>query len=179
MIRSMKKLLVLILIFSINTETNAQKWQPDFLLPLGPEILLNINNQKLSGFLNMNIPWHRPVNCAAELSVFYFRVNSIGKVDSIHVEGNLNKVVSAQIIKNIYKTEGKWRIPNNSKASDNCWFVYPYFLFGNSRPCSESGEVAYRHVYNLYISYDNLADTQDQVGRVIISPNENAKLSEK
>lgn len=91
----------------------------------------------------------------------------------------MNKEVYAQIIKNIYKTEGKWKIPNNSMAGDNCWFVYPFFLFGNYRPCSKASEVAYRQVYYLYEAYSSLADTQDEMGRAIISPNRFTKLSEK
>lgn len=174
----MKSLVMLILIYFVNSEIHAQKWRPDFALPLGGEILMNMQKQKLGDYLNY-IPDHKPGSCEAELSVFYFRVNSRGKIDSLRVDGNLSSLVSAQIIKNIYKTEGKWRIPNDTKDGDTCWFVYPFFLFGSYGPCSGSKEISFRQTYSLYEIYSNLTDTQDQMGRVIISPNSYAKSTEK
>ncbi|MBE9462642.1 hypothetical protein ACFP1I_09610 [Dyadobacter subterraneus] len=175
----MKSLLVFMMIYFGSREIRAQNWHPEFSLPLGSELLSNINIQNLSSYLERNLPWHRPGSCEVEFSVFHFRVNSEGKIDSIRTEGNLSKEVSAQIIKNIYKTEGKWKIPDHSKPGDKCWFVYPYFLFGNYRPCQNTNKTSYQQMYILYHIYSETADTRDSMGRVILSPNRFAKLDEK
>ncbi|MEO6685432.1 MAG: hypothetical protein ABIN24_05680 [Dyadobacter sp.] len=175
----MKNLFLLIFFILISFEIHAQNWRPNFAIPLGSESMATSNNQKLNEYLEQHVPWHRPGNCESELSVFTFRVNSRGGIDSMDVDGNLNKDVAAQIVKNIYKTEGKWKIPDNTKAGDKCWFVYPFFLFGNISPCTDEKRAAFYQLLSLYHIYSGSFDIADNRGRVILAPNSFAKLSEK
>lgn len=121
----MKKLILLILIYFICINIHAQSWRPVFSLPMDAELLQNINNQNLNEYLDRNISWRHPGNCEAKTAVFYFRVTSQGKIDSIRIEGNLNKDVSSQVVKNIYKTEGKWKMPKDSRPVINAGLYIP------------------------------------------------------
>lgn len=68
--------------------------------------------------------------CSTNWQIFYFRVNSKGKIDSLRHEGTLEKNSIDRMMKNIYSTNGHWRIPKSTKSNEVYWFIYPYFDFG-------------------------------------------------
>lgn len=68
--------------------------------------------------------------CSTNWQIFYFRVNSERKIDSLRYEGTLEEKIIDQIKKNIYSTNGHWRIPKSTKSNEVYWFIYPYFDFG-------------------------------------------------
>jgi len=174
----MKILVTIILGFGACVSSYAQKWKPDFLLPLSPESA-RLNNVDLASYLQSDFDAHRyEQNCVAELSLFYFRVNYEGKIDSVYSNGTLNKEAVTAVYKNIYKTQGKWKIPTGTSPIDNCWFVYPYFLFGNMSDCKENQEILYS-MHSLYQFLSASKTHEDWKGRVVLPPNPHANLSYK
>jgi len=66
----MKILVTIILGFGACVSSYAQKWKPDFLLPLSPESA-RLNNVDLASYLQSDFDAHRyGQNCVAELSFF-------------------------------------------------------------------------------------------------------------
>lgn len=107
----------------------------------------------LFNWLEKNVP--EPVNdeCKPTWGFFYFRVNRLGKVDSLWYNGNLRTVVSQKIIENIYATEGHWQIPKETKPEYFSWYIFPYFDFGGKfyadSSCSEVDRLLQKTVMDL------------------------------
>lgn len=79
-------------------------------------------------FLTRNIPGEN--DCKTTWGVFYFRVTGDKVVDSLYYAGTLNKSMNDQVIKNIYSTQGHWKVPAGTRNTRKYWFVYSYFSFG-------------------------------------------------
>lgn len=107
----------------------------------------------LYSYLDKNVPGPEGNNCMATWKIFYFRVTGKGKIDSLFHEGTLREAVTAQIVKNIYATEGHWKIPKGAKATEKLWFVYPYFDLGTksylNSGCSEAEKLLQKNVIEL------------------------------
>ena len=112
-------------------------------------------------------------DCISTCSVFYFRVNNKGIVDSIRFEGNLRKEVQQQIVKNIYATKGHWLISPSTRKNQKCWFMYPFFDLsdGPDDKCSESDKTTRKNLTAMIHELQQIKvflDGQTQV--VMIEP---------
>jgi len=82
-------------------------------------------------FLDQAIPQPQ-TGCTPVWDFFYFRVRATGKVDSLYHKGNLPTEVTSKIIANIYSTNGHWKTKKKADKIEFCWFVFPYFYYGNN-----------------------------------------------
>ncbi|MEA5404464.1 hypothetical protein VB776_16145 [Arcicella sp. DC2W] len=124
----MKKTIFYLLLFWGNNVFSQQAAKIPFTLP-PPIEEANIKGRPayINYLLMEDIPYPESTECKATWEIFYFRVNGNNKVDSIRHDGNLPSFVTKQIIKNIYATQGRWKIPVGTRKKDFCWFIYPYF----------------------------------------------------
>jgi hypothetical protein len=131
----------------------------------------------LFNWLEKNVP--EPVNeeCRPTWGFFYFRVNNLGKVDSLWYSGNLRKVVFQKIIDNIYATEGRWQIPKETKPEVFSWYIFPYFDFGGKfyadSNCSEADKLLQKTVIDLSEIIGNNALKMNEEGAYLIVPSLN------
>ncbi len=108
------------------------------------------SGQDLFSYLEKDIKEPENNNCSATWGVFFFRITADGKVDSLFHEGTLETTTSNQIIKNIYATNGHWKIPKETKVIEKLWFIFPYFHIGHGyNQCSEAEKVLIRNVMGL------------------------------
>lgn len=113
-------------------------FQPAFSQPPGTKpffiIVIDEHGKKLDldGFLNKAIPQAKTGDCNPTWDIFYFRINSAGKVDSLYHDGDLRDDVTAKIISNIYSTETHWKIRKDNKTNEKYWFIFPYFDYGGT-----------------------------------------------
>lgn len=163
----------------IGRSANSQsKWIPELQLPLKGETAAYGKDLTISQYLAKEVPFKtKEDGCRAELSIFYFRVNSKGMVDSIYVEGNLDKVAVDVIKKNIRSTDNKWKVPRTTSRQSECWFVFPFFDAGRSKLCSED-LLRYRNqLIQVLEMYSGSRQTTDRMGRVLLPPNDIVLLS--
>jgi hypothetical protein len=117
--------------------------------------ILDKNGKKygLTEWLENGVPVPNEKECRPTWDVFYFRVNALGKVDTVSHGGNLRKKVVDKILDNIYTTQGHWIIPNGAKPNDFCWYVFAYFDFGGTfsgtSNCSEADKLLQETVISL------------------------------
>ncbi|TKT90141.1 hypothetical protein [Dyadobacter frigoris] len=86
----------------------------------------------LKGWLEKHVLSPRENECKPTWGVFYFKVNALGKIDSLANDGNLRSAVSERIVKNIYSTEGHWIISNTNKSIKSQLFIFLYFDYGGA-----------------------------------------------
>ncbi|MBE9466245.1 hypothetical protein ACFP1I_25255 [Dyadobacter subterraneus] len=112
-------------------------------------------------------------DCKIYGSQFFFRVNYLGKVDSVSYNNSTFPVEMAKkIIANIQKTEGHWIIPKHTKQKDFCWFEYPFIDVGINSDCNAKEEALKSHLLQmLYLisSLKSITQTTDK-SYFIIAP---------
>ncbi|GAB3168560.1 hypothetical protein GCM10027291_17410 [Telluribacter humicola] len=172
-------MLLSLLLLSLSIPSYAQNWRPDFRIPLGPEAIWLQYYNELSHFWAKGTDVGTVDRCKIQVSMFYFRVNSQGEIDSIYTQGNLNRSATEAVYKNIYETEGKWVLPKDTKSTDSCWFIYPFFAFGSSRSCSDELLADRYPLSLLYQQLSVLKSTEDQRGRVLLHPSPYSMFAEK
>lgn len=158
----------------------AQTWQPSFQMGLNAEAAAWGKNVSLSRYLSRNAAYnYGDHGCYLKLSLFYFRVNGLGAVDSIYAKGSLNEDLVATIKTNILATEGKWKLPEKSQASDKCWFIFPFTDPGSPESCIGQQQLSRNALAELLLLYSMSEPTKDSHGRVMLPPNEFFQLSKK
>lgn len=179
--RHATKILLCVTFALVAWGANGQaKWMPEFQLPLAGETAASSKDLTISEYLAKGVPFSaKESECTVELSIFSFRVNSGGIVDSIYVEGNLDRDAVDVIKKNIRSTSNKWKIPKTTSPRSECWFVYPYFDAGKSSGCSKTALTYRNQLIQLVRMYSESKPTADRFGRVILPPNEVMLLSNK
>ncbi len=128
----------------------------------------------LYSYLERTIVRSKNNKCSTNWQVFYFRVNSKGKVDSLHHEGTLEKNVIGEITKNIYSTNGHWRVPKSAKPSEKYWFVYPYFDFGThfylDSDCPESDRILQKNMIESSEQFSHLCSMNSGGSPYVLRP---------
>lgn len=164
----------------VSFSVKAQVWQPTFQIGLAPESAALSRYVTLSRYLSRNLDYGAGDHgCYLKMSIFYFRVNARGEVDSLYSKGGLNEKTTAQITSNIMATKGKWNVPQNSQPSEKCWFIYPVVDPGRSRSCSEQQRISRNALIELLMTYAGAEPTSDKHGRVILPPNDFPQFTEK
>lgn len=145
-VRSILLLNIFILISLTGTAQIGTGWKvPRFYI-------LDINKatgkgDDLFSYLEKDITEPEKNSCSATWGIFFFRITAKGKVDSLFHEGPLENTVTNQIIKNIYATNGHWKIPKETKVTEKLWFIFPYFYIGHGyNKCSEADKLLIRNV---------------------------------
>ncbi|MFD1140878.1 hypothetical protein ACFQ4C_07155 [Larkinella insperata] len=157
------RIVVAFSLFSFQTALAQQTtWEPNFVLLDVKALTAGLGY--LPNYLGQNVR-EKMDDCRAESAMFHFRVNSQGKVDSIRIEGNLRPDYQQTIVDNIRSTEGKWQLPSNTKPGDECWFIYPFFLFGYTYDCPKETAELYKTQQANYTVFSRLKlPTQTQYG---------------
>jgi hypothetical protein len=156
-----------------------QPWQPSFQMGLNTEAAAWGENVIISRFLSRNANYNSGDHgCFLKISLFYFRVNSLGAVDSVYSNGSLNNNLVATIKANILATEGKWKIPKNTQPTDKCWFIYPVIDPGRSKSCPDQQMISRNALVELLALYSRAESTIDNHGRIMLPPNEFPQYSE-
>lgn len=157
-----------------------QTWQPSFQMGLNAEAVAWGEDVILSRFLSRNANYNSGDHgCFLKISLFYFRVNGLGAVDSVYSNGSLNNSLVTTIKANILATEGKWKMPKNTQPTDKCWFIYPVIDPGRSKSCPDQQIISRNALVELLALYSRAETTTDNRGRIILPPNEFPQYSEK
>jgi len=167
-LRLLKAFLVILF---IPLSSEAQGWKPQFEIGLNTYYSIRIKDPDLDKFLSFNHPSPLVRDCETQLSIFYFRVNSKGKVDSIYVKGTSHPDIVNPITRAIYETDNYWQVPPHTKPEDYCWFVYPYFYFGRQTSCSEEQAKSFRQTDLLFQLLRSQKTNTDLQGRYVLPPN--------
>ncbi len=168
--RFVHKIIILItFIITTSTGSKGQHWKPEFKIPLDSKSI-HTQISDLNDYLQFGFPLVAN-NCASRLSLFNFRVNSLGQVDSVYSEGNFRTDENALIIKNIKTTSGNWILPKNTKISDNCWFVYPCYIVGEITQHCRDVESHVQSILMLRATLAKVSFQFDNLGRYILPPN--------
>lgn len=180
LIHKATKVRLLLFLVLVKSPGIAQTWQPSFQMGLNAEAAAWGGNVSLSRYLSRNAAYdYGDHGCYLKLSLFYFRVNGLGTVDSIYAKGSLNEELVAAIKTNIRATEGKWRLPEKSRASDKCWFIFPFIDPGSSESCVGQQKLSRNALAELLLLYSISEPTKDSHGRVMLPPNEFHQMSKK
>jgi hypothetical protein len=164
----------------INATESANVWRPFFQMGLEGEASVLGENVTLSQFLSRGADYSAGDHgCFLKISLFYFRVNGLGSVDSVYSRGSLNDKLGATITANILATKGKWQTPKNTQPSDKCWFIYPAIDPGRSISCIEQQRISRNSLVELLDLYTRAESTTDSHGRIILPPNEFPQYSER
>jgi hypothetical protein len=78
---------------------SAQVWQPSFQMGLNAKAASWGKDVSLSTYLSRNAAYNAGDNgCYLKISLFYFRVNGSGTIDSVYAMGSLNEnLVSGEV----------------------------------------------------------------------------------
>lgn len=175
-------ILVIVIAISFN-QAHAQKkgWCPEFKTSkLHPMRKTELN---LSEFLQQDVP-HINLNkeCKISVAFFYFRVNNVGEIDSIHYDHDvLSEDMSKKIVDNIYKTEKQWKIPVNTQKSDFCWFIYPFIDMGLGSNCvgkEKELQFNFLRLFQLQAQLKPVSETINK-GYFLIAPVERGDLFQR
>ena len=148
----------------------AQTWLPEFRIRIGYNSILP-KTTTLNEFLTYDHPIVAE-NCQARMSVFYFKVNSKGMVDSLYSEGNFKEKEKDIILKNIKGTSGNWILPKTTRTEDYCWFVFPCFILGALDKYCPDDQQNFRQLVLLRGLLQNYSFSRDKHGRYLLPPNE-------
>lgn len=174
------RITVALFIYLTSVHVKAQVWQPTFQVGLTSETAAMQSNMTLSKYLSRNLDYGAGDHgCYLKISIFYFRVNAQGEVDSLYSTGGLTEKSTALITSNIIATKGKWNIPPNSRPSEKCWFIYPVVDPGRARSCSEQQQISRNALVKLLLTYAGAGPTRDKHGRIVLPPNDFPQFSEK
>lgn len=123
-------------------------------------------------FLNRDIPG--AIDCKTTWGVLHFRVTGSNRVDTIIYNGSLKKGAKDRIIKNIYSTQGHWKMPRGTKRTHKYWFVYSYFNFGPyayiNPNCGEFDSILQKNILELAESMITISRYTGNKGRFILMP---------
>lgn len=162
------KILTLVVVgFLFSHQAMSQKWLPEFRVRIDyiPRTLIN---EPLGSFLayGHTFTWE----CTPRISIFHFRVNYQGRVDSVYSIGNFSEDEKKLITQNILNTSGNWILPLGTKPSDFCWFLYPCFIFPyRPRGCQDNQG----HLYQARLLHELLSERGnkfDRYGRYSLHP---------
>lgn len=172
-----RKTLAVVFLF-ICTPKQVQPWLPEFRIRLGYSTVMD-RNSTLNEFLQFEHPLVAG-DCDARMSVFYFRVNSKGIVDSLYSEVNFALREREVINKNILNTSRNWILPKSTTSGDKCWFVFPCFILGrNSKYCSTDHEYTAQLEEVRKKLLTNGSQGWDAQGRYVLRPNIIGSMSRK
>lgn len=167
--RARKVLLMFTLLISAH-HAASQTWLPKFRVSVNyrPVIMANASLQE---FLQYGHPWAAK-GCHTRMSVFYFRVNHLGKVDSLFSEGNFTKEEKEVISRNILATSDNWILPANTTSENFCWFLYPCFILGRLvGPCADDPQNQ-EQIKILRRLLSDHSEEFDKQGRYLLPPND-------
>jgi hypothetical protein len=168
MIPSLRSTTMIISMIFLCYPSMSQSWLPEFRANLGIDRI--VSRSELHEFLTFLHPSFSD-ECSARMSVFYFRVNYQGQVDSLYSEGNLKPAEKEGINQNILKTNGNWVIPPNTKKTDQCWFVFPCFIVGGLDKHCPDDQKNSRQLLILRNTLVEFAFQRDAKGRYLLPPN--------
>lgn len=154
----------------------SQRWLPEFRIRIGHRPVTEMN-MDLIEFLDQSHSFNKK-GCNTRMSVFYFRVNSKGQVDSLYSQGNFLEEETSLISKNILNTSGNWVLPANTSREDACWFIYPCFVFGELTGACSGDTANQNQLAILHKLLFSQAYEFDKLGRYRLPPN-NFKISYK
>lgn len=164
----------------ITCAANAQAWQPSFQVGLRAEAAAWGEDISLSKYLSRNADYNvGDHGCYFKISLFFFRVNGLGAIDSVYARGSLNEDLVASVTANILATQGKWKLPEKSQTSDKCWFIFPFIDLGRARSCQGMQRLSRNALTELLLIYADAEPTKDRRGRVMLPPNDFPQLSER
>lgn len=170
----------LLFLVLITSPGNAQVWEPSFQIGLNAEAAAKGKDVSLSTYLSHNTVYNAGDHgCFLKISLFYFRVNGLGAIDSVYSRGSLNETLVATIKTNILATEGKWKLPEKSRASDKCWFIFPFIDPGRSKSCLGQQRLSRNALEELLLLYSDAKPTKDRQGRVMLPPNAFPQYAQK
>lgn len=165
-----RKVLLMFMLLILTHYARSQTWLPKFKVSVHYRPI-SMANATLKEFLQYGHPYVAK-GCQTKMSVFYFRVNYVGKVDSLFSEGNFTKEEKELISRNILATSDNWLLPTNTKRENYCWFVYPCFILGRLvDPCADDPEnqEQIKILRRLLSTHSNQFDSQ---GRYLLPPND-------
>jgi len=127
-------------------------------------------------FLDKAIPQVQN-GCTPMSDFFYFRVRTTGKIDSLYHNGYLPKEVTNKIIANIYSTEGHWKVKKGVRREAFCWFIFPYFSYGDNpyqnSACTEAEKKLQELLMNMAGNIVTLGYLLKNNNVILLSPSEN------
>lgn len=83
---------LLLFLVLVTTPGSAQVWQPSFQIGLNAEAASWGKDVSLSTYLSRNAAYNAGDHgCYLKISLFYFRVNGLGAIDSLYSKGSLNE----------------------------------------------------------------------------------------
>lgn len=171
---------LLVFLAMITGSVSAQTWQPSFQIGLNADAAAWGEDISLSTYLSRNVAYSTgDQGCNLKISLFYFRVNGLGAVDSVYAHGGLTEELVNIIKTNILATEGKWKLPKNSRASDKCWFIFPFIDPGRSKSCLGQQQLSHNALKELLILYSGAETAKDRQGRVMLPPNAFPQFAER
>lgn len=140
-------------------------WHPEFKSEKTHP--LRMSEMNLSDFLSQDVPYITlNKECKVSEVFFYFRVNNLGKVDSVHYDhGVISEDITTKIVDNINKTAGHWKMPPGSKSTDFCWFIYPFIDLGIGAECQGNEETLRWNLTRILLLLDKLnpiTETKDK-----------------
>lgn len=164
---------ITIIIVLIGQPCNAQGW-PNPRYKIDEVDQKTGDKEDLYSYLEKSIVRDDNSRCSTNWQIFYFRVNSRGKLDSLRHEGTLKRDIVKVIIKNIYSTNGHWRVPKSAKPGEKYWFVYPYFDFGThfylDSDCPESDKILQKNMIELSEQFNRLCSMNSGKSPYILRP---------
>ncbi len=172
-----RKIMMSLVWILISSQVMSQGWLPEFRIRIDHKPITMIETS-LNTFLQQNHSLYIK-GCNARMSVFYFRVNHKGVVDSLYSEGNFLKEEQNLIQKNILNTSGNWSLPANTSRGNSCWFVYPCFVMGQSDGACPDDPANQRQFEILRDLLSSQAWAFDQQGRYRLPPNSFSGMSMK
>ncbi len=171
---------LLLFLVLVTAPGNAQVWQPTFQIGLNAEAAAWGEDISLSTYLSRNAAYNAGDHgCYLKISLFYFRVNGLGAIDSVYTSGNLNENLVATVTTNILATEGKWKLPEKSQVSDKCWFIFPFIDPGKSKSCLAQQQLSRNALEELLLLYSAAGPMKDRQGRVMLPPNAFPRFDQK
>lgn len=176
-VRLVPGILILFVWLLVTHQAISQTWRPEFRVRVDYRPITMIN-AGLHEFLQFGHK-QKVKGCNTRVSVFYFRINSQGMVDSLYCEGNFTDEEKDTINRNILNTSGNWFLPPNTTSSDHCWFVYPCFVLGQLTGACSEDPGNQRQIEVLRKLYFDQIHQFDSRGRYRLPPNVDMSLSQR
>lgn len=154
----------------LTCHSHAQSWLPEFRLNFNYRRSAIFKGATLNEFLEYDVDTDISP-CQTRASIFHFRVNAKGVVDSIYHEGNLDTGVVNVIQENIQSTNGSWILPAKTKETDHCWFIFPFFVIGRPENCTKEQREQRQQIKILHKLLSGLKFRSDEQGRYLLAPN--------
>lgn len=168
---------IAVLLLFVSTNSYSQKWTrpPFYFIETDPK-----TGQKYDfhDYLDRRDLSTEDVDSLPTWGVFFFRVNTKGKVDSIFHQGTLKVSRSNEILENIKATSGKWKTNQSGDKLSNHWFIYPTFEFGKdcdspSAKCSVVYQNSQKDLKRMASTLGSIFLYSDNKKAYLISPRQN------